>query len=192
MNKEACRDCGTTEEVANGLCYTCEVENHVYCNVCEKFIIIDEARYRHRHVFTSEHDEWIGSGGVDMNERYEQEIKEALFFVLDNIPAMTVPLAHSIQQGKMDFDAIHLYGPAIFGPVMVWCSLTDGNGHLCFFTDDFNAITHEVVSNDDEEHQKALEYCVRWLISLDNETKDANEMTLHWIEEWQQLQGCVS
>lgn len=184
--KEVCRDCGSTEEIINELCYTCEVENYVYCTICDEYIRLNDALYHHRHVFEIG-DAWVGSGGVDMDEHYENEIKTSLLFVLDKIPTMTAPLVNMIQQGKMDFDAIHLYGPTL-GAISVWICLKDSGNNLHFFTDDFEVLGNEVIDNDDEEQQKALEYCVRWLISLDDKTKEANEMTLQWINEWQQKQ----
>jgi hypothetical protein len=182
--RKSCRDCGSKEEVIDGLCYTCEVEKYVYCNVCEELIKLDNALYRHRHVFEID-NAWLGSGGVDMDERYEDEIKQALFFVLDKIPTMASLLAHTIKSGKMGFDAIHLCIGIVLGPVMVFCYLTDSDGNLCCLTDAMNTVAHNVVENEDDEQIKHFEYAVRWLISLDNATKEANKMTLKWIEEWQ-------
>lgn len=179
--RKTCKDCGSKEEVINGLCYTCEVENYTHCTVCKKHISIDDALFHHRHIFESQHSEWIGSGGVDMCKSYEQDIKASLFFVLDKT-GIAAPLVRTVQHGKMGFEAIHLYGDT-FGYHGIDCLLEDEDGKLLYdcgekFTEDLT-----------EEQEDAMAYGIQWLISLDDETKDANEMTLKWIAEWQKQGG---
>lgn len=174
--RKTCKDCGSKEEVINGLCYACETDNHAYCNICEEFINIDDALYRHRHIFEIG-DAWLGSGGVDMDERYEQKIKQALFAVLDKT-GIAVPLARTIQHGQMGFEAIHFYGDS-FGYYGVDCYLEDEEGKILH--DCGKTFTEDIT----DEQESVMAYGVRWLISLDNKTKDANELTLKWIGEWQ-------
>lgn len=170
---EACEECGDTYEVIDGLCGICD--NRTWCTICQEYLSEEEALFNHRHVFSNDDCEWLGPGGTDMNERREEEIKQSLFAVLDKT-GIAMPLRHTVQAGRMGFEAIHYCG-STFGYSSIWCWLYDaeGNSHCCGdrFTQDLT-----------DEQNEAMTYGVGWLIGLDEETTKANELTVKWIDEY--------
>jgi len=183
MTEELCRDCGSNDDVQGGLCAACEAENYVYCTVCQEQLHIDSA-YNHRHLFFSEHGEWYGTGGTDMDDGALEEIRASLFVLFEKLGRdVILALARTIKNNHMGYDALHTVTGLVVGPSILFCYLDgepDGKGgyHLLSCGNRFT----DNLSDDDEE---AMKYGVCWLFGLDNEeTEDANRQTIAWIEEY--------
>lgn len=173
-----CEEKEIDDSTPYGLCDTC-LDDHVYCAVCDEMLHIDEALYRHRHVFyDQENCEWLGTGG-DCTEHRLDDIKESFFEVLTKTQ-LSHELEVTIKKQQMGFNAIHFSGDCL-GYTGVWCWLyaDEDQEHGTNYGDRFT-------DNLDHELEEKMGFGVLWLISLDNEhTRSYNELTLQWIAEWE-------
>lgn len=168
-----CHELTAQEELNDGICEACEDE-YVHCIVCQKWLEQEEA-HAHRHLFLGTADgDWLGSGGRDMDNHFEQRIKASLFVLLDNWTDVTM-LIRVIQQSSDDY-AIRFYGDRDCPHSMV-CHLQ---------MSDQNQSTYVSFEYIPDETREQMSYAVQWLATLDGaKTAAASLLTLTWIGEWQ-------
>jgi hypothetical protein len=177
-----CEECGSADEVTDGLCYSCYGDRYVWCGICQQDIDIEDALYRHRHIFPDPDDGslWIGPGGQDMTPEREEDIKRSFFAVLDKAPALAPMLRCTLRHGAI---SLQFYG-TIFGAEGVWCPVVNDEGR---YGGDWGHLLTEHLIDDEEE---AMSLGVRWLASLyKSETAEANETTAAWISAWMEQQS---
>ncbi len=199
-----CQECGATGEDVLELdpdlilCEECESEgDYTYCTVCRCHMPWDEAN-THRHLFESEGEEWIGTGGCEMNAEYEEEIRVSLFDLLTQMgPVFATDLVRTIEQQHMGYDALHLVTWLVLGPQMLFYYL-DGEESAPFSSygeqimrvyerelEEASALVQEWTWRTREPRPR-MDYGLWWLFGLDNTlTPEANSLTLAWITRWQ-------
>lgn len=180
-----CDYCGEDvddDDIIDGLCEDCD---SVWCTVCKQSMHEDSTD-RHRHLFyDDDNGQWLGVGGPDMTDHHYELFKHSLFAVLDKT-GLARHLALTIERGEMGFDRFHFQGTTM-GYTSIWCSLRnadvidpyDGKPDLLFCGERFtDGLTDEL--------EEEMAYGVNWLIGLENneETPEANQRTLGWINEY--------
>lgn len=159
-----CEECGESLE-DNGFCSDCD--ELVWCTVCKTWLHDDEALYDHRHIFwDTEYGLWLGAGGDDMTDRIrDAHIKKSFFAVLRKT-GLAEPLRRALQANKIALQ---------YWPNGIYLCLPDESGHACDYGECFPYF-------EDTE----ITLGVGWLGSLyDDETEEANALTLQWIAEFE-------
>ena len=147
-------------------CDECLSDETVECTVCAERVCADSPC---RHVFYHE-GEWYGCGSCEVDaDRH----RDSLFTVLER-----TGLAGTLKKALARHECnIRFYGP-IIGTLSIEFRL-DGEDHGRAFTDALND------DLDDPDVEERLSVGIRWLVSLQpGETKDADDLTAKWIDEW--------
>lgn len=140
-------------------------EGFTYCKICDEHMIDSDENYC-RHLFYSE-----GLMGVGSNECSADAHKESFFKVLDKTQ-LAVELKAAIISGKYETS---YYGDLLSRPDY-GCRL-DGVDYGSRFTDDLT-----------DELEEAMLEGVGWLDTLEpGVTKEAEAVTIGWIDEWIKL-----
>ena len=165
-----CHELVKQDDLNDGLCEPCEDE-YVHCIVCNKWLEVEEA-HSHRHLFLDTVDgDWLGSGGRDMDSRFEQQIKASFFVLLDHLA--DIPLLIRVIQHSHDADAFSFYGDRICPESIVY--RIQGNRPVYI---SFKHLSDEI--------RASMSIAIQWLVTLDGaKTAVATLLALTWISDWQ-------
>lgn len=163
-----CACCGTRAQIFTDshLCEDCDVEHH-YCCICKTYEHEDDPC---RHLYQNEHCEWIGSGTGGADEF----VQKSFMAMLGLMPrGFAAELRAAIDRGEFHtwFVApliggggkLHLRG-------LPW-------GQAC----EWGRMLVDIGSGD---HAGGTSDGFNWLVSLyDGDTRDANRLTVSWIDQ---------
>lgn len=183
--KAKCTECGSTDEVIDGLCDSCESER-VYCNICKVWHSREGEECR--HLFWTED----GYGGSGATETEPSEWKESFFRLLDRIAAVkdwdwqgrgdkTLVDALEVEIGRNAFWTF-FHGFMFSRPDIDFVCLRPDLpcGDLAFAT--LRAETTEPWEG------TGVDDGFNWLQSLQaDSTPEANALTVEWIREWRRV-----
>jgi hypothetical protein len=179
-----CEECGSTKNVINGLCESCE-EDHVWCNVCERWFSTEGETCR--HVFWTDCG-WYGAGQYEGDWDNSKEPFWAFLDVMakvvdpcvDDYPDLVTGIESEIRK---DAFWTRLEGFMLSTPDLLFYRLRPDlprhDGKITCLS--FARIRPSQIERDDS----AVADGFAWLQSLcADETKAANRRTLIWIREW--------
>ena len=158
-----------------GLCAEC-YETAVWCEVCGCYVAHDRSDELCRHTF--EALGWAGVMGCGSVEHGWAEHKESFFAVLKKT-GLAAEIREAMRVGKY---RIYPHGPVV-GTIFLWCQLGD----------DFTNVGWRFTDELTEEERTDMWDGVGWLMSLEpGVTKEAEQETIRWIDEWLALQPAAS
>jgi hypothetical protein len=169
MTVGECEWCGNHGSVFvdNSRCEQCE-SDIVKCLVCNEEQHADDLC---RHVFRDSDWEWSGAGAGKPSDT----VKQSFFKLLDAMPfEFGAVLRKAIDGGEFH---TWIVAPMIGG---------GGSLYLRGFPDqDSHKFGEALIQTGESDAAEELADGYRWMVSLvDQETGDANRITIAWIDEW--------